>query len=434
MERGPTVPIGTVLVGLNVLLREGLARILSAADFRILASASGVDDPVLSSLPQEQPILLIIDVSDDFDTALAQIVVFQATVSGRARRRVGSSASADRHGVGVSTGRQRLFGQGRDVRHIYQIPRIGHARCDTFASRNSDVSSLTSKTATEGAQPATTGTQLTTKMTLTTDTRMRRDNGGDDDGEMVGTEVGTNEHVPHAKTSYTPRLSARQQSILRCLIQGDSNKTIARKMAIAEATVKVHVKAILRRIRVHNRTQAAIWAMSNGPFISAKDDVSPTWSRCRLSSSPVWMSHKPVCRAQERISIVAELKRNGASHVALPSIVRLVKGIGRKSDCLLLPGLAGRELTCQQMLLRSPGNEQCGWRGSRPFTTSVAPRPRPPGHAGVIGKVIDGLVRPRLPADRIAGPARSLGAYGEKERRGEEACDAVPAWAPGLPC
>ena len=79
MERGPirTVPIGTVLVGPNVLLREGLVRILSAADFSILASASGVDDPVLSSLPQEQPILLIIDVSDDFDTTLAQIEFFK---------------------------------------------------------------------------------------------------------------------------------------------------------------------------------------------------------------------------------------------------------------------------------------------------------------------------------------------------------------------
>ena len=77
MVQGPTVPIGTVLVGQNVLLREGLARILSAADFRILASASDVEDPDLSSLPQEQPILLIIDVSDDFDAALAQIVSFK---------------------------------------------------------------------------------------------------------------------------------------------------------------------------------------------------------------------------------------------------------------------------------------------------------------------------------------------------------------------
>jgi hypothetical protein len=37
---------------------------------------------------------------------------------------------------------------------------------------------------------------------------------------------------------------------------------IARELDICEATVKVHVKAILRKIGVSNRTQAAIWAMS----------------------------------------------------------------------------------------------------------------------------------------------------------------------------
>ena len=41
-------------------------------------------------------------------------------------------------------------------------------------------------------------------------------------------------------------------------------KTIARRLGIAEATVKVHLKGLLRRIRVANRTQAAIWAMNNG--------------------------------------------------------------------------------------------------------------------------------------------------------------------------
>ena len=56
----------------------------------------------------------------------------------------------------------------------------------------------------------------------------------------------------------------REKSILRYLIEGDSNKSIARKIDITEATVKVHVKAILRKIRVHNRTQAAIWGMNNG--------------------------------------------------------------------------------------------------------------------------------------------------------------------------
>jgi two-component system nitrate/nitrite response regulator NarL len=39
---------------------------------------------------------------------------------------------------------------------------------------------------------------------------------------------------------------------------------ISRRLEISEATVKVHVKAILRKLRVSNRTQAAIWAVKRG--------------------------------------------------------------------------------------------------------------------------------------------------------------------------
>lgn len=60
-------------------------------------------------------------------------------------------------------------------------------------------------------------------------------------------------------------LSVRETVILRCLMEGASNKLIARKFDITEATVKVHVKAILRKIRAKNRTQAAIWAASHLP-------------------------------------------------------------------------------------------------------------------------------------------------------------------------
>jgi two-component system nitrate/nitrite response regulator NarL len=63
-------------------------------------------------------------------------------------------------------------------------------------------------------------------------------------------------------------LSTQEKRILRYLVDGSSNKVIARKIDIAEATVKVHVKAILRKIRVHNRTQAAVWAINNNSFIS----------------------------------------------------------------------------------------------------------------------------------------------------------------------
>lgn len=59
-------------------------------------------------------------------------------------------------------------------------------------------------------------------------------------------------------------LSDREMGILEGLMLGESNKTIARRFQIAEATVKVHVKAILRKVRVKNRTQAAMWAMQKG--------------------------------------------------------------------------------------------------------------------------------------------------------------------------
>jgi len=59
------------------------------------------------------------------------------------------------------------------------------------------------------------------------------------------------------------KLSRKEIEILSRLTLGDSNKTIARIVGIAEATVKAHVKAILRKISVKNRTQAALWALNN---------------------------------------------------------------------------------------------------------------------------------------------------------------------------
>ena len=48
------------------------------------------------------------------------------------------------------------------------------------------------------------------------------------------------------------------------MVKEHANKMIARTLDIAEATVKVHMKSILRKIRVANRTQGAIWALENG--------------------------------------------------------------------------------------------------------------------------------------------------------------------------
>lgn len=59
-------------------------------------------------------------------------------------------------------------------------------------------------------------------------------------------------------------LSDRELDIIACLANGDTNKFIARKLSITESTVKVHLKTILRKLGLGNRTQAAIWAIRNG--------------------------------------------------------------------------------------------------------------------------------------------------------------------------
>ncbi|GEO18630.1 response regulator transcription factor [Microvirga aerophila] len=70
---------------------------------------------------------------------------------------------------------------------------------------------------------------------------------------------------PNASGSRANSLSAREAEILGCIMGGAPNKVIARKLDVAEATVKVHVKAILRKIDAANRTQAAMWATTHLP-------------------------------------------------------------------------------------------------------------------------------------------------------------------------
>lgn len=59
-------------------------------------------------------------------------------------------------------------------------------------------------------------------------------------------------------------ISGREIEILECIMAGMANKVIARQFDICEATVKVHVKSILRKLGVGNRTQAATWAVKHG--------------------------------------------------------------------------------------------------------------------------------------------------------------------------
>ena len=69
---------------------------------------------------------------------------------------------------------------------------------------------------------------------------------------------------PPAAPTPLSSLSPRELDILRCIAAGDSNKEIARKLLIAETTVKIHVQHILRKLNLNTRVRAAVLAAERG--------------------------------------------------------------------------------------------------------------------------------------------------------------------------
>jgi len=59
-------------------------------------------------------------------------------------------------------------------------------------------------------------------------------------------------------------LTPRELEILEHVAEGFSNKAIARALNITDGTVKLHVKAILRKLGIHSRVEAAVLAVENG--------------------------------------------------------------------------------------------------------------------------------------------------------------------------
>jgi two-component system nitrate/nitrite response regulator NarL len=68
-------------------------------------------------------------------------------------------------------------------------------------------------------------------------------------------------------------LTPRETEILALLAEGQSNKAIARNLGISDGTVKLHVKAILRKLNLHSRVEAAVMAVEYG--IPRKNNKGP---------------------------------------------------------------------------------------------------------------------------------------------------------------
>ncbi|TWC07536.1 LuxR family two component transcriptional regulator [Bradyrhizobium macuxiense] len=234
-----------VLVGENSLRKEGLARILNSESFQVLTSISDADDLLGDDAPQRTSsssalLLLIVHTGDDFRPTIDQIESFKRR---HADGRV--AVVADQYRVSDLAAALRAGATG------YFIDVMN---CDAFIKSIELV--MMGGTVFPPAF-----------LTSTLDAEER-------DTDDAATPTDDDPAVAEADDRLARQLSPREISILQCLIEGDSNKCIARKINIAEATVKVHIKAILRKIRVQNRTQAAIWGLNHRPAAWPKTNGS----------------------------------------------------------------------------------------------------------------------------------------------------------------
>jgi DNA-binding NarL/FixJ family response regulator len=289
----------TVLVGRSILIREGIGRILRAANCRTLASVSCADDLPPGILQPNQLLFLVVHTGDDFDVALEQIELLRQKYPGGRFAIVADHYRLDEL---VSAFRAGANGYFVDV-----------TTCDLF---------------TKSVELVAMGETIFPPAFLS----LVLDAKSDQVGKALPHEENAQAILFTTKDTISPQLSPRERSILQCLIEGDSNKCIARKIDIAEATVKVHVKAILRKIRVQNRTQAAVWGMNN-------ESVGRPLNGCALPSTVDTSSRPP-----KSIGAITEFKQIEASpaltvlplqanHVGVPRIDNLSrKSINRPSN------------------------------------------------------------------------------------------------------
>jgi DNA-binding NarL/FixJ family response regulator len=219
---------GTVLLGKAGLLKDVLTKMLCSANFPILASVSCADDLLVDDVQSQRPLFLIVHTGDDFNAAIEQIELL-------------SDRDPDAR-IAIVTHDYRL-------EELVSAFRAGANGYFVSSARNVFIESI--NLAMMGQ------TMFPPECVLAA---LDRESGR---VQVSADKNQSLEAVMEPDEAIKPLLSRREKSILHCLVQGDSNKCIARKNDIAEATVKVHVKAILRKLGVHNRTQAAIWAMNN---------------------------------------------------------------------------------------------------------------------------------------------------------------------------
>jgi two-component system, NarL family, nitrate/nitrite response regulator NarL len=226
--------IATVVVEQRTLLREGVCSLLQHSSYKVIASTPDLSNIARLSLPSFRPALLIL--------GLPQALDYPAE-SFRSSRSPGSVTKII---VVAETA------EPDDVQAILRNAVDGvilNIRSRDVFLNALDLAFLGQKFAVFDQSTATAINTVDAAPTLAPDGMSSIPDKGHGDTTWVFVRE---------------RLSERERQILACLARGDPNKLIAKACSITEATVKVHLKTILRKIARRNRTQAAIWAHEHG--------------------------------------------------------------------------------------------------------------------------------------------------------------------------
>jgi two-component system nitrate/nitrite response regulator NarL len=224
----------TIIAGPNILFREGLVRILSAENFQILWAAASIDRHSLEKLAEQESVLVILDASEDLNIAVEQIELI--------KRR-------------YPAWRVVVLDTNDQLRNAACVYRAG---ASAYFAKIVNPAALVKSLELVMLGEIIVSAEFLPLVLCYEDHDECGDSRRDDTANT--SRAGLEDEVP--ATAAMRQLSPREKTILRHIIEGCANKVIARKVAISEATVKVHVKSILRKIRVHSRTQAAIWGLS----------------------------------------------------------------------------------------------------------------------------------------------------------------------------
>jgi two-component system, NarL family, nitrate/nitrite response regulator NarL len=205
------------LIDASRLFREGLRRIFSDSSFTVVHEAFSVEDalPFIETL---QPSLVLVDVPEGGEALTGGIGAIRAAAPAARIVVLTETIRVNRLADALSVGVDGYLLKNMSADALHQSLRLVLLGEKVFPT---DLAHL-----------------------LTNGRIMARSDGG--------------------QMGHFNGLSDREMQILACLLNGAQNKQIAYELKISDGTVKVHLKAILKKIRVQNRTQAAIWALNHG--------------------------------------------------------------------------------------------------------------------------------------------------------------------------